>query len=61
MAIFTIYALFGDDIRTLSTDVNGDPTFWVFNAIVMCAFFLEIIASCIASVLNFLKINKKKY
>ena len=28
MAVITIYALFGDDIRILVTDNQGDPYFW---------------------------------
>ena len=43
MTIITIYALFGDDVRVLTTDKNGDPTFWILNIIALCSFSLEII------------------
>ncbi|KRX08496.1 Adenylyl cyclase class-3/4/guanylyl cyclase [Pseudocohnilembus persalinus] len=48
MTIFTIYALFGDDIRILTTDKYGDPYFWVINIVTMVAFTLEIIVSSLA-------------
>lgn len=47
MTIITIYALFGDDVRVLITDKNGDPTFWILNIIALCAFSLEIIVASI--------------
>lgn len=48
MTIITIYALFGDDIRILTTNKDGDEFFWVFNIISMVAFTLEIIVASIA-------------
>ncbi len=43
MTVITLYALFGDDIRVLATDKQGDPSFWVLNIISMVAFTGEII------------------
>ena len=43
MTIITLYALFGDDIRVLVTDKNGDSTFWIFNIIALCAFGIEVL------------------
>ena len=45
MTVITIYALFGDDIRVLATDKDGDPVFWILNIISMIAFTAEIIAA----------------
>ncbi len=28
MTILTLFVLFGDDMRILATDKNGDPIFW---------------------------------
>lgn len=53
MTVITIYALFGDDIRILSTDKNGDPYFWVINIAAMVFFTIELIVASIA------KVNKK--
>ena len=47
MTIITLYALFGDDIRVLVTDKNGDPTFWTLNIIALIAFSFEIILASI--------------
>ena len=43
MTVITIYALFGDDVRVLVTNKEGDPTFWILNIVSMAAFILEII------------------
>jgi hypothetical protein len=48
MTIITLYALFGDDVRVLVTDKDGDPTFWTMNIIALCAFSIEIIFSSIS-------------
>lgn len=48
MTVITIYALFGDDIRILSTDKNGDPYFWVINIAAMVFFTIELIVASIA-------------
>jgi len=53
MGLLTLYALFGDDIRVLSTDKNGDPVFWIINIIVMIAFIIEIILASFATVTLF--------
>lgn len=45
MTIITLYALFGDDVRVLATDKDGDPVFWILNIIALCAFSLEIIVA----------------
>jgi len=47
MTIITLYALFGDDVRVLVTDKDGDPTFWTMNIIALCTFALEIICASI--------------
>ncbi len=48
MTTITLYALFGEDIRVLSTDKNGDHIFWILNIICMSVFFVEIILASIA-------------
>ena len=48
MTIITLYALFGDDIRVLVTDIDGDPTFWVLNIIALWTFSVEIMAASLA-------------
>lgn len=50
MGVITIYALFGDDVRVLVTNANGDPVFWVLNCIVFVVFSLEIVVNCIVKV-----------
>jgi len=57
MGIVTIYALFGDDIRVLSTNTYGDPVFWSLNAFCLGAFTLEIVLTCIAKVSYHFGIN----
>ena len=42
MTLVTIYALFGDDIRILSVDKEGDDVFFVLTIICMVAFIVEI-------------------
>ncbi|CAD8178473.1 unnamed protein product [Paramecium octaurelia] len=48
MTIVTVYALFGDDVRVLATDKDGDEVFWVITTICMSLFFIEIVlaSSC---------------
>ncbi|CAD8192818.1 unnamed protein product [Paramecium pentaurelia] len=56
MAIVTIYALFGDDVRILSVDKQGDDVFFVLTVICMVAFIVEITLTSIAKpeyILNF--------
>jgi len=43
MTLWTIYALFGDDIRLLATKKGADPVFYVFTLIAMSFFTLEIV------------------
>jgi len=50
MGIITIYALFGDDVRTLVTNSSGDPVFWYLNCVCLGAFSVEIIATSICKV-----------
>ena len=38
MTIITLFALFGDDVRVLVTDKNGDPNFWILNMIALLYF-----------------------
>lgn len=48
MAIVTLYALFGDDIRILSVNKDGDDAFFVLTIICMVCFSLEIAFTSIA-------------
>lgn len=50
MGIVTIYALFGDDVRTLVTNKYGDTVFWTLNCIALGAFGIEIILTSICKV-----------
>lgn len=47
MSLFTIWALFSDDIRLSSTDVTADFAFMVVISIAFFLFALELIAGCI--------------
>ncbi|CAK92800.1 unnamed protein product (macronuclear) [Paramecium tetraurelia] len=47
MTVVTIYALFGDDVRVLSTNKDGDAAFWVITAICMGLFLVEIVLASI--------------
>ena len=51
MTIITIYALFGDDIRILVTDKDGDPVFYVITIISMVFFTIEIVISSLVVVI----------
>ncbi|CAD8054540.1 unnamed protein product [Paramecium sonneborni] len=56
MAIVTLYALFGDDIRILSVDKTEDDIFFILTIISMSFFSLEIILTSIINpnyILNF--------
>lgn len=44
---FTIYALFGDDLRLYFFTKDSDGVFLAFNIITLCLFSLEIILSSI--------------
>ena len=57
MTVITIYALFGDDVRVLTTDKvlnlftnikNGDAYFYVLHTITMAFFTIEIVLASIA-------------
>ena len=48
MAVITIYALFGDDMRQLVTDKDGDDFFYTLTFIALVAFVIEIILASIA-------------
>ena len=50
MMLWTLYALIGDDIRILSTDIDGDPSFWIVTIICMVFFVLEMVVSSLAKV-----------
>lgn len=47
MAIVTLYALFGDDIRVLIVNKDGDDAFFALTIVCMVCFTLEIIFTCI--------------
>lgn len=47
MTIITLYSLFGDDVRVLVTNKDGDSTFWILNIIALSSFSTEIILSSI--------------
>lgn len=48
MAITTIYALFGDDIKILSVTKPYDGVFEVFNVLAILLFSAELVAASIA-------------
>lgn len=43
MTVLTVYALFGDDIRVLATDKNGDDIFYGLSLVCLIFFTLELI------------------
>lgn len=45
--IVTLWALFGDDIRQLCTDSNGDNTFYIIMLVCFGVFVVEIILASI--------------
>lgn len=49
MAIVTLYALFGDDIRILSVNKDGDYVFFILTTVCILCFLTEIILTCIAN------------
>lgn len=57
MTIITVYAMFSNDIRYLSTNKNGDPGFYAVNCIVLTIFTIEIILNIISQVDYFLSFN----
>ena len=48
MTAITIYALFGDDVRTLAFTKNADDVFYVITIVCMLFFSLEVLISSIA-------------
>ena len=50
MTIVTIYALFGDDIRVLSTDKDGDDAFYGVCTFALVMFTLELMLASYAKV-----------
>lgn len=48
MTLWTFYALFGDDIRMLSTDNRTDAIFSSLTIAAMAFYTIEIILSCIS-------------
>ena len=46
MSIFTIWALFSDDIRLSSAPKDADPAFVVIISIAFFLFFVELLAGC---------------
>ncbi|CAD8094231.1 unnamed protein product [Paramecium sonneborni] len=49
MAFVTIYALFGDDIRILSVNKDGDDIFFILTTVCIICFTVEILLTCIAN------------
>ena len=47
MALVTIFALFGDDIRILTVNKDGDVAFFVVTIFCICCFTIEIVFTCI--------------
>eukprot|EP00640_Fibrocapsa_japonica_P002203 CAMPEP_0113953218 /NCGR_PEP_ID=MMETSP1339-20121228/90862_1 /TAXON_ID=94617 /ORGANISM="Fibrocapsa japonica" /LENGTH=352 /DNA_ID=CAMNT_0000961939 /DNA_START=135 /DNA_END=1190 /DNA_ORIENTATION=- /assembly_acc=CAM_ASM_000762 len=48
MAIMTIYALYGDDVRLYGTPPSADFTFMIISSLAFFLFILEMLASCYA-------------
>mmetsp|Transcript_28098 Transcript_28098/g.24827 ORF Transcript_28098/g.24827 Transcript_28098/m.24827 type:complete len:179 (+) Transcript_28098:159-695(+) len=48
MSIMTVYALFGDDIRSLVPDKDSDVTFYIITTVALALFALELILSSLA-------------
>lgn len=51
MSIITLYALFGDDIRVVTTSKDSDSIFWGLSSFSLVAFSIEIILCSISQVL----------
>ncbi|CAK86482.1 unnamed protein product (macronuclear) [Paramecium tetraurelia] len=49
MALVTIYALFGDDIRILSVNKDGDDIFFILTSVCIACFTIEIVLTCIVN------------
>ncbi|CAD8181513.1 unnamed protein product [Paramecium octaurelia] len=49
MGFVTLYALFGDDIRILSVNKDGDDIFFILTTICIVCFAVEIVLTCIAN------------
>jgi hypothetical protein len=48
MTILTVYALFGDDLRTVAFKMNSDDVFYDITTACMFFFLIEVIISSIA-------------
>jgi hypothetical protein len=48
MAIITIYALFGDDIRLVATGKSADPIFYILTIVCLIFFTVEIVMASLA-------------
>ena len=48
MSLLTIYILFADDIKMLTTDVDADVPFSIIDIVLMAIFLIELIMSSIA-------------
>ena len=48
MAIITIYALFGDDIRLVATGKSADPIFYILTIVCLIFFTIEIVMASLA-------------
>jgi len=45
--LFTIWALFADDIRIIAAPPSADEVFYVFHFIALCLFIYEFVANCL--------------
>lgn len=48
MAILTLYALFGDDIRLIGVSKKHDGLFYTVSSITLCFFLIEIVLLSLA-------------
>ena len=46
-SVLTIWVLFGDDIKNLTTTIDSDSAFSVVTIVIMSLFLIEFILSCI--------------
>lgn len=49
MAIITVYALFGDDVRLVATNKGADPVFYILTIFCLLCFTVEILMASIAT------------
>ncbi len=48
MTLWTLYALFGDDVRALGTSKSADNAFYSLSIVAIVIFSTEIVLSCIS-------------